>query len=315
MQYPGKVAFALGTGRCGTYMAYELLRRDPAVAACHERNVLAECYHRYCAWYGLPVDEAAFIASKAAEIEADLAHRAFSFEASAPLSFSAPVLHRAFGARFVLFVRNPVDVVNSYLSKRWFVEEIHWDDPGKAPGYHPAHEHPHHSFGRLMPMGEAYPDWSRLGRIGKLAWTWATVNSAVAAAFRSLPAGDSMIIRLEDFDYAAYRRLTGFLGRDAVLDAAAFQDLTDSRPNARPNKPSLAQWTAQDAAEFTAQTGTAAAEFGYTIDLSGVGSQPPGHAPGKARKGVAAGSYPQRVRRALRRALATYRAELDRVDD
>lgn len=297
-----RVAFALGTGRCGTFMVYQLLKRDPGVAASHERNVLAECFHRYCAWYGLPVDEAAFIATKRAEIDADLADHELSFEASAPLSFSAGTLHRAFGARFVLFVRNPVDVVNSYLSKGWFREEIQWGDPALAPGFHPAHEHPHHSFGRLMPRGPEYAAFARMGRVGKLAWTWATVNRAVVAAFRTLPAADTLVLRIEDFDYAAYGRLAAFLGRPTVLEEGAFAALTGSRPNARPNKPSIGHWTARDVEEFTAQAGAAAAEFGYAPDLSAAGSRGPMAAPSPRRESLA-----RRLRRAARTAAAGFR--------
>jgi hypothetical protein len=303
MSFAGKVAYAVGTGRCGTYMVYQLLKRDPGVAASHERDVFTECFHRYCAWYGLPVDEAAFLATKRAEIEGDLATRALSFEASAPLSFSIPVLHRAFGARFVLFVRNPVDVVNSYLSKRWFQEEIHWDDTTRAPGYHPEHEHPHHSFGRLMPMGAGYEAWRGMGRVGKLAWTWATVNRVVLDAFRALPAADTLTLRLENFDYAAYQRLAGFLGRPTVLEERGFLDLVGSRPNARPNKPSLAHWTAADAAQFLAQAGDLAAELGYVVDVSAAGS-----GAGVAPAPRPAKPYLRRLRRGVREAVAAFRA-------
>jgi hypothetical protein len=312
MKFSGKVAFALGTGRCGTYMAYEILRRDPAVAASHERNVFAECFHRYCTWYGLPVDDRAFVETKIAEIEADLADHVLSFEASAPLSFSIPVLYREFGARFVLFVRNPVDVVNSYLSKGWFEEEIYWQDHEKAPGYHSAHEQPHHFFGRLMPRGETYGSWRDLGRIGKLAWTWATVNRTIAQNFRELPSGTTMTIRLEDFDYECYRSLTAFLGRPAVLDRPGFEEIVGSRPNTRRNKPTVAQWSARDVAEFRQEIGTAAEEFGYEVNLTGAGRQSGAvlsmHG-GKARR-----TLRRRVARGLRGAMAAFRAEFSKAD-
>lgn len=313
---PGdKVAFAVGTGRCGTYMAYELLRHDPAVAASHERGVMAECFHRYCAWYDLPVDEQAFVRTKADEIQADLQEHRFSFEASAPLSFSVPTLHRAFGARFVLFVRNPVDVINSYLSKGWFREDIHWADHDLAPGYHPQHQYPHHSFGRLMPKGREYQAWSQLGAAGKLAWTWAVVNRTVADAFSSLPEGQSLVVRLEDFDFDAYRRLTGFLGYDAFLDRSRFEAITGSRPNSRKNKPAVSQWSARDVDEFLGQIGTAAADFGYEIDLSAAGKGKGVGASASPRQGDrgSTGLY-KRVRRSLGAAVKSFGREWQRPD-
>lgn len=311
---PGeRVAFAVGTGRCGTYMAYELLRHDPAVAASHERSVMAECFHRYCAWYGLPVDEQAFIRTKADEIQADLQGHRFSFEASAPLSFSVPTLHRAFGARFVLFVRNPVDVINSYLSKGWFREDIHWGDHDLAPGYHPQHQYPHHSFGRLMPKGADYQVWSQLGGVGKLAWTWAVVNRTVAEAFGRLPSAQSMTVRLEDFDFEAYRRLVDFLGYETCLDKSRFEAITGSRPNSRKNKPAVSQWSAQDVDEFLGQIGTAAADFGYDIDLSAAGKGKGVGASTSSQPGnrSSAGVYHQ-VRRSLGVAVKSFRREWQR---
>lgn len=311
MTTEGRVAFAVGTGRCGTYMAYELLRRNPAVAASHERSVFAECFHRYCVWYGLPVDDEAFIRTKAGEIAADLQTHRYSFEASAPLSFSIPVLHRAFAAKFVLFVRDPIDVVNSYLSKGWFVEDIEWRDRNCAPGYHPWHQQPHHSFGRLMPLGAAYAEWSGMGRIGKLAWTWATVNRAVVNAFSALPAGQSMIFRLEDFDYEAYRRMTAFLGYELHLGRAEFEAVTGSRPNARRNKPTVGDWSRRDAEEFLAQAGDAASEFDYVFDLADAGKG--NNQAGAPRQRIP--SLPVRFRRGMSGAIAEFKRQWQRPAD
>jgi hypothetical protein len=141
-----------------------------------------------------------------------------------------------------------------------------------------------------------------MGRVGKLAWTWATVNRAVAAAFRALPEGDTLTLRLEDFDFAAYGRLAAFLGRERVLDETGFAELTGSRPNTRPNKPSVASWSAADVAEFRLQAGAAAAEFGYAIDLSGAGRGAGGRPAAPRRE-----PYLARVRRGVRGAVAAFR--------
>jgi hypothetical protein len=70
-----KVAFAIGTGRCGTLFLYELLAKEPEVATSHERNPVNEAFHRYCRWHGLPVDDEGFLATKEKEIAADLEQR------------------------------------------------------------------------------------------------------------------------------------------------------------------------------------------------------------------------------------------------
>jgi hypothetical protein len=192
------------------------------------------------------------------------------------------------------------------------VEEIHWTDHSRAPGYHPQHQLPHHSFGRLMPVGAAYEPWSRLGRIGKLAWTWTTVNLAVREALRAIPAGQSMIVRLEDFDFEAYRCLTSFLGREPGLERAAFEAIAASRPNARQNKPTLAQWSARDVAEFREQVGSVAEEFGYDkVNLSDAGRSDNVQVPRITRRG--GHGLASKVRRSLRSAVRTFRAEWQRT--
>ena len=112
------------------------------------------------------------------------------------------------------------------------------------------------------------------------------MNRAVTEAFQELPAGTTRTVRLEDFDYEGYRELTAFLGRPAVVDRAAFDDIVRSRPNSRPDrpKPTLADWSARDVAEFTQQIGTAAGEFGYEVDLAAAGRESRGAGPARLRR-------------------------------
>ncbi|MGQ9671036.1 MAG: hypothetical protein ACUVWY_12885 [Desulfosoma sp.] len=87
------------------------------VAASHERFPLNEPFHRYCKWYELPVDAEGFLQAKEREIREDLAHKAFSLEASPHLSLSVVELYERFHARFILLVRTPHEVVSSFLKK------------------------------------------------------------------------------------------------------------------------------------------------------------------------------------------------------
>ena len=117
-------------------------------------------------------------------------------------------------------------------------------------------------------------------------------------------------MRLEDFDYEGYRELTAFLGRPAVVDRAAFDDIVRSRPNSRPDrpKPTLADWSARDVAEFTQQIGTAAGEFGYEVDLAAAGRESRG-ADAPARNVSPHRTFRRRVSKGLRSAMAAFRAE------
>ena len=115
-----KINFAIGTGRCGTKFLYKVLDLEPNVASVHERNPLNETFHRYCKWYDIPVDHEGFLHTKEQEIQADLDQFDCSFEASAHLSLSVEELYQRFNAKFILLVRSPHEVVNSYLRKGWY---------------------------------------------------------------------------------------------------------------------------------------------------------------------------------------------------
>jgi hypothetical protein len=254
--------FAIGTGRCGTDFLAKVLAREPAVASSHERNALNETFHRYCQWYGLPVDHEGFLRAKAGEIAEDLRSRQFSFEASAHLSLSVLPLFERFGAKFILLVRRPDRVINSYLAKGWYEQSFVCADPALALGYQPVDSF-HRFLGRIAPRGEEFHAWNRLTRVGKLSWYWSELNRAVLRQFADLPATHYRIIKIEEFDHAAYRDLAAFMGFAPSLSAAAFARLRARRPNRLGPTRTVGDWTAQEVEEFETFVGPSAGQFGY----------------------------------------------------
>ena len=311
--YTGKVGFVVGTGRCGTYLACKLMSLEREIAACHERSVFAECFHRYCKWYGVDVDDAVFIQHKKSEIDADLERHQFSFEASAPLSLSIHELYKAFDAYFVLLVRSPERVINSYMPKGWYREDISWTRHDSAPGYQPGFLHHHHLFGRIMPYGEDYKAWGNLGRIGKLAWFWSTLNTAVIRAFEALPADRALVLRLEDFDYASYVKMLAFYGLASTIPTLEFKSIAASRPNNREALVTTGDWTARDIEEFEKQIGPIAGKLGYLQRFS---DYPPEAPSGKLATGKAEPTLPlvKRLNRSFRRAARSFVDEM-RTDE
>src|SRR5215471_21491966 len=104
-EFEGRVGFCVGTGRCGTTFLSELARREPDVAAAHERLRLAATFHMFCKWHGIAVDSEGFLLDREEAVRRDLAERRFSFECSALLSHSLEELLERFRARFLLLVR------------------------------------------------------------------------------------------------------------------------------------------------------------------------------------------------------------------
>lgn len=260
--FRGRVGFAVGTGRCGTQFIVQVIGLEPGVSSVHERNVLSESFHRYCKWYGLPVDDEGFLYTKEVEIQQDLVDHLFSFEASAQLSSSIEELYTRFEAKFILLVRSPERVVNSFLRKGMYDKPFVRTNPQLALGYQESRSF-HHFLGRLAPSGEKFLQWSQMSRVGKLAWFWNAVNAKIFEQFESIPQTHWRVEKLEELLYSRYLEVTRFLGFQATVTQQVYDDLVRGRPNALPDVPTIATWNTSEIAEFEAEVAPMAKKLGY----------------------------------------------------
>ncbi|WP_193996652.1 hypothetical protein [Leptolyngbya ectocarpi] len=175
----------MGTGRCGTHCLAQLMSLERVIASTHERHPFNDTFHRYCKWYGLPVDAGGFIQTKAINIEKDLEHHAFSFEASAYLSLSIVELYQFFGAKFLILARSPEKVVNSYIRKGWYQQPYSRYNSHHIPSYQPGMK-THHFLGRIIPSGSIFDQWQQMTQVGKLAWYWNTLNSKIVEQLKNI---------------------------------------------------------------------------------------------------------------------------------
>lgn len=271
-----RVAFAVGTGRCGTTFLSRLVGLEPGVAASHERLRLAATFHMYCMWHGIDVDPEGFLVDRELAVARDLEDHELSFEANALLSHSVAVLHDRLGARFVLLVRNPAATVASFAVRGWFEHDVAWGDPSRPPSYREGEE-PRHFLGRNLPRGEAYARFQALPPIGRLGWFWQARNRAILEQLAELPASHRWVQRLEDLDHEAYRRLARFLGYEPRVGEADFDALCAERINTGPNPPSRLQgWSSDEIAGYEAEVAGVAHALGYTHQVSALlGGAPP----------------------------------------
>lgn len=263
----GRVGFAVGTGRCGTKFIARAAELEPEVAASHERNPYNETFHRYCQWYRLPVDGEGFLHQIGREIAQDLAGHAFSLEASAYLSLSVLELYERFGAKFLLLVRAPEKVVNSFYHKGWYASPAVRRDPDLAPGYQ-ENESFHHVLARFMPSGEKFLPWNAMTRVGKLAWYWNAMNGRILEQFAALPQEHWRVEKIEELDYARYCDAAAFLGYPVTISEPTYEALRAGRPNSFQGVPTTAGWSEQEIAEFESEAAPLARELGYEYRVS-----------------------------------------------
>ena len=260
--FEGRVGVAIGTGRCGTKFLYRVLDMEPGVSSVHERNRLNEAFHRYCKWYRLPVDDEGFLHIKELEIQQDLKDHFFSFEASAQLSLSVRELYSRLGAKFVLLVRSPERVVNSYLRKGIYDKPVVRANPELGLGYQDW-GHFHHFLGRIVPMGVEFLQWNEMTRVGKLAWYWNTINTLVLEQFKDLPKTHWRVEKLEELSYDTYLEITRFLEFQSAHSQETYDEIRRSRPNALTNVPTIASWNTSEIAEFEREVEPMAKRLGY----------------------------------------------------
>ncbi|AFY78755.1 MAG: hypothetical protein IGR93_00115 [Hydrococcus sp. C42_A2020_068] len=266
--FKGRVVFAIGTGRCGTEFISRVINLEPNVSSVHERNPLNETFHRYCKWYGLPVDSEGFLQTKEGEIQQDLENHFFSFEASAHLSLSIQELYDRFNAKFLLLIRSPERVVNSYLQKGWYEKPVIRANPNLAPGYQDYCTSFHHSLGRIMPSGEKFLQWNQMSRIGKIAWYWNALNARVLEQFERIPETHWRIEKLEDLSYSRYLEIAEFFGFQSAIAPEIYEQLSLRRPNAKSRVPTIATWNSTEISEFEAEVEPMAKRFGYEYKVN-----------------------------------------------
>lgn len=250
-------AFIVGTGRCGTQFLSKLFSLEPKVASTHERNPFNETFHRYCKWYGIPIDHEGFLQTKEREIHTDLRHYTFSIESSAHLSLSIQELYERFNAKFILLVRRPDKVVNSYRYKGWYNQPIVRTHDHLPPSYQNSRE-PHHFLGRIFPSGEEFERWHNLTQVGKLAWYWNALNHQVLQQFAAIPESHWRIQKLEDLSYHHYLEIAEFIGFPSHISEAEYQRIADRRPNAKN--------LTSDQKRITQDSGTAL-RASFTLDM------------------------------------------------
>ena len=258
-----RVAFALGTGRCGTKFLYKLFDIEPPVSSVHERNPLNETFHRYCKWYNINIDNEGFLKTKEKEIKSDLVNFSFSFESSAYLSLSVVEIYKRFNAKFILLVRNPHSVVNSYLYKGWYKQPIHRANPNVPPSYQTDLSF-HHFLGRIIPSGDKYFHWQEMTRIGKLAWYWSALNNRVFEQFQNIPSSHWCVHKLEELNYNRYQDIAKFIGIKSTIKRDIYEQIVKSRPNSSSSKLShLRSWSEKEISEFETEVEPLASKLGY----------------------------------------------------
>jgi hypothetical protein len=213
------------------------------------------------------VDHEGFLYQKKKEIDQDLLDHGFSLESSAYLSLSINELYQRFDAKFLLLVRSPERVVNSFLRKGWYRTPMKLGNTSLAPGYQ-QNDSFHHFLARFFPTGDQFDYWNDMSRIGKISWYWNAMNARILEQFSELPETHWSIEKIEDLTYERFVNLANFFGFGATISLREYDELTSSRPNKFSGVPTIASWKSNEIREFEEQVGPMASRLGYEYRVS-----------------------------------------------
>ena len=210
----------------------------------------------------MPIDHEGFLQTKGEEIQQDWHQSSLSFEASSYLSWSINELYDRFKSKFILIVSRPDRLINTYLGQGWYEQPFVRDQADRPPSFHGCSKF-HQFLARIAPSGRFYGHWSRMSRIGKLAWYWNTLNASVIDQFRSLPKRYYKIVRIEDFTYDKYLEIATLLGFKPTISRQEFLQMEPLPVGLETEQPLLSSWSSTEICEFEREVAPMAETLGY----------------------------------------------------
>jgi acetyltransferase-like isoleucine patch superfamily enzyme len=198
-----KMFFVLGTGRNGSTAIAKNLNRHAGIICQHEpklslvtlstkyshrevsiEKVKQELMMLYCEQYTFP----------------DLVYG----ESDQKLSNMVPLLRDILpSAKFIWLLRNPVDTINSTFSRGWFLDNDLYPTQVQretyTENYKPMYSQYRVHADKAGLMSEQ--EWKDMSPFARNCWYWSYWNEMIEAHLKTLPVGQSMLVRLEDLQF------------------------------------------------------------------------------------------------------------------
>ncbi|NQV82627.1 MAG: hypothetical protein HQ494_02295 [Rhodospirillales bacterium] len=268
---PSPPAFMIGPGRSGSHFLQAVMAGSDNLLALHFDQIypFADSFTHYSKFHSLPLDIGGFVWSRRCLVERAALKGKSYFEASPLSSLMIEDLDRSFDkAVFIFLVRDPVNTVASMVARHNYRRRFAVDNPDLISGYQYNTPRPATYFGSQGPRGkEEFERWVRLTEIGKTSWYWRTVCEKALEQFDRIADGRKRIIRIEDFDYEQYLRLTELFAFKPI-PKPDFDGLRVDPPGKTGNTRPLVDyedWSIDARREFQEETSELAERFGYQL--------------------------------------------------
>jgi len=266
----GAPILVTGVGRSGTHFMAKLFEKNAAMRALHLDDIgdsVGDAYSWFCKWYHPETEMKGLIESRRYLVcEAGKEHKRL-LESNPMIALMIEDLVPALGAKAVIMVRHPRQVIESHYQKGWYKDVID-SDISLRPFYSYLHDRPNHFFSRIMPRESKELDvWTEYGRLGRIAWMWRAVNQEILEQIERHRLHDHVqVVYLNNFNYQRFSELCNWLLVPNSLSAAAFERIVKQRPG-KGGHAERPVWSDKDRAEFNNEVSRIVDRFAY-IDES-----------------------------------------------
>ena len=175
-----------------------------------------------------------------------------TFLASPYFSFGVEELSHRLNPDYLFFhLRNPVDPVESFYRKGWY---LNFDNilNKQVPSIDFSNNLTR-SFSRVIPRNEYLSEWLKLTRIGKITWFWATINKSIYDDFYKLKNINKCYVKLENINqnYEFYELLSNKFNFENKMTERQFYNVIYKAPNKGLSKKyNFKDWNDLEKSEF-----------------------------------------------------------------
>jgi hypothetical protein len=263
-----KPIFVSGTGRSGTHFLAEVFGMHKDVYAVHLDDVghpVGDAFQLFQKWHAPTVCNLSFLNSRGFLIQTSRNLGKRYFEANPLIAFSFSDLMNSFKGYGVIVVRSPRQVVESHFRKGWYEQGV--SDFRKAQQFDYSCERPGHFFSRFTPKNsDEYSRWSKLTRLGKIAWMYAETYNSILEQLSKLDKETWRVISLERFEFAELQQLSNFLEVPPAINRPKFDQLRKRRPGK--GKQSSVLWSDCEKAEFNFEISRCITQLAAYVDVN-----------------------------------------------
>lgn len=249
-----KLILCVTVGRSGTRWLSDIFSAHENIKSSVEKHNIEESFYRYVKFYKLDIDLKGVLDLIRASIIEDWKNHDISLYTTPYLSHDLLNLCRILRPdRIIWGVNDPEFTVTSFYNKGWYKEEPVAYAPERIPGLQP-NKAPHHSFGRVIPVGNFYSEWKKLSRVGKISWFYNEINMGIYHAIRKLPKEKWFVFKLEEADqnYQYYLNLAKEFNLHPTLKEGEFLKIKGETVKKEDNL--KRKWSKQETEEFNSFT-------------------------------------------------------------